>query len=81
MKIQSIDKKHLCGELYGGPQCGELLYVTREGMKIRNKELRIYHVYCTAGGRVRAICNAALWTGCSPKWCPKRQAMERGLDV
>lgn len=70
------EKTHLCGSMYSDKKCENFVYATEPDMKIGKKVLQRYYVYCTAEGRCRSMGCAASWTGCSPKWCPKRQAME-----
>lgn len=75
------EKTHLCGDLYG-EQCEHLLYVTDSVKAVsvrvngRKRDLQKYFVYCLAEGRCRSMGCAASWTGFSPKWCPKRKALE-----
>lgn len=71
-------KTHLCGSAYGSAdkRCEYLLYASNGVEQIGKKKLQQYHVYCTSEGKVRTMGCMASWTGCSPKWCPKRKAME-----
>lgn len=75
-KASTSEKTHLCGGIYGDKRCEHLLYVKESGQTHGKIVLQQYYVYCTAGGRCRSMGCAASWTGCSPKWCPKRQALE-----
>lgn len=75
-KASTSEKTHLCGGIYGDKRCEHLLYVKESGQTHGKKVLQQYYVYCTAGGRCRSMGCTASWTGCSPKWCPKRQALE-----
>lgn len=74
----NYNQTHLCGSLYGkaDAKCEHLLYVTEEGQSIGKKRLEKYYVYCLAESKVRSMGCAASWTGCSPKWCPKRKEKE-----
>ncbi len=63
---------HLCGAIRDDGKCEHLLYAEND-MAIGKKKLNRYYVYCTAENRVRSMGCAASWTGCSPKWCPKRK--------
>ena len=73
---------HLCGSLYEkhGPKCPHLLYATEKDQMYGKKKLNQYYVYCTAEGKCRSMGCAALWTGNSSKWCPKRRETESRTD-
>lgn len=68
---------HLCGSMYGDNKCEHLMYATEKGQTYGKKPLKQYYVYCTSEGKCRGMGCAALWTGNSPKWCPKRRELER----
>ena len=68
---------HLCGYYLGTAnvnRCEHLRYVANDDEMHGKKKLDRFCVYCMAEGRCRKIGNTAQWTGCSPTWCPKRQA-------
>ena len=67
---------HLCGIEAGKDRCPDLLVANKEGMKYKEKPLKIYSSYCTAGGRCRCLGNLATFTGNSPTWCPRRKELE-----
>lgn len=69
--------KHLCGSPYNAEKaCEHLLYAANDEQMAGKKKLQKYCVYCTAEGKTRTIGFMSTWTGCSPKWCPKRKELE-----
>ena len=76
VRVSGYEKTHLGGSIYSSDRCEHLLYATEKGQTHGKKALQQYFVYCTAEHRCRSMGCAASWTGCSPKWCPKRKALE-----
>ncbi len=75
---QQWDETHLCGD-YHGEHCEYL--VQAEGDTVMNgKKLDSWCPYCTSENKVRKIGNAGLWTGISPRFCPKRKALNSKED-
>lgn len=68
---------HLCGSLYdANDRCEHLLYIIQSDTIRNGRPLKQFYAYCTANGRCRSLGCAASFTGNSPTWCPKRQAMQ-----
>lgn len=70
---QQWDETHLCGD-YHGEHC-EYLVQAKGDTVMNGKKLDSWCPYCTSENKVRKIGNAGLWTGISPKFCPKRKAL------
>ena len=71
---------HLCGDYHGrNDHCEYILYADKVA-EHKGKELLPYYVYCTAEGKCRSMGCAASFTGNSPRWCPKRQALEQRAE-
>ncbi len=71
---QQWDETHLCGDYYG-EHC-EYLVQAKGDTVLNGKQLDSWCPYCTSENKVRKIGNAGMWTGISPKFCPKRKALE-----
>lgn len=70
-------RTHLCGSVYDKKNaCENLLYADKADMTAGKKPLKQYYAYCTAEGKCRSLGCVATFTGCSPKWCPKRKESE-----
>lgn len=69
------EKTHLCGD-YHHEHC-EFLIQAEENTVINGKTLDSWCPYCTSENKVRKIGSAGMWTGLSPKFCPKRKALEQ----
>lgn len=68
---------HLCGYYYGTPgidRCEHHKHVLTDNEMYGKRKLEKGCSYCMAEGRCRKLGNPCVWTGCSPTWCPKRQA-------
>lgn len=75
---QQWDKTHLCGD-YQGVHC-EYLVQAKDDTVLNGKKLDSWCPYCTSENKVRKIGSAGSWTGISPKFCPKRKALENKED-
>ena len=76
---QQWDETHLCGYYYG-EHCEYLIETTKDDSFINGKKLDKFCPYCTSENKVRKIGTGGLWTGLSPKFCPKRKALENKED-
>ena len=74
------DSTHLCGSKYFGTLCGYFLQTDSDDTVINGKKLDRWCYYCTSENKVRKIGSGGSWTGLSPKFCPKRKALERKAD-
>lgn len=71
------DKTHLCGgSVYVEGHCEYLIEPTEDTV-INGKKVEKCSIYCTSENKVRKIGTGGLWTGLSPKFCPKRRALEQ----
>ena len=75
---QQWDETHLCGN-YHGKHC-EYLIQAKNDTVLNGKKLDSWCPYCTSENKVRKIGSAGSWTGISPKFCPKRKALENKED-
>ncbi len=75
---QQWDETHLCGD-YHGEHC-EYLVEAKGDTVLCGKKLDSWCPYCTSENKVRKISNAGMWTGLSPKFCPKRKALDNKED-
>ncbi len=75
---QQWDETHLCGD-YHGDHC-EYLVQAKDDTILNGKNLDSWCPYCTSENKVRKIGSAGSWTGISPKFCPKRKALENKED-
>lgn len=75
---QQWDETHLCGN-YHGEHC-EYLVQAKDDTVLNGKKLESWCPYCTSEKKVRKIGSAGMWTGISPKFCPKRKALENKED-
>lgn len=75
---QKWEQTHLCGD-YHGKHC-KFLIQAKENTVMNGKKLDSWCPYCTSEGKVRKIGSAGLWTGISPKFCPKRKAAEQNTE-
>ena len=75
---QQWDETHLCGD-YHGDHC-EYLVQAKDDTVLNGKKLDHWCPYCTSENKVRKIGSAGSWTGISPKFCPKRKALENKED-
>lgn len=74
------EKTHLCGgSVYVEGHCEYLIEPTEDTV-INGKEVKKCNPYCTSENKVRKIGTGGLWTGLSPKFCPKRKALEQKND-
>ena len=71
-----IDNNHLCGNYTDDAHC-EFLLTSETDTVVNGKKLGVYCVYCTAENKIRKINDLSFWTGLSPKFCPKRKALEQ----
>lgn len=73
---------HLCGSYHQKEtQCEHFLYADESGMTIGKKKLQQYYAYCTAEGKCRSLGCVATFTGNSPTWCIKRQALQKSSEA
>lgn len=71
------EKTHLCGgSVYVEGHCEYLIEPTEDTV-INGKKVSKCNPYCTSENKVRKIGSGGLWTGLSPKFCPKRKALEQ----
>ncbi len=75
---QQWDETHLCGDCHG-EHC-EYLVQAKDDTILNGKKLDSWCPYCTSENKVRKIGSAGSWTGISPKFCPKRKALENKED-
>jgi len=75
---QQWDDTHLCGN-YHGEHC-EYLIEAKSDTVLDGKKLDSWCPYCTSENKVRKIGSAGMWTGLSPKFCPKRKALGNKED-
>lgn len=66
---------HLCRKL-GKKDCEYFLQTSNKETVVNGKQLDICCYYCTSENKVRKIGSGGTWTGLSPKFCPKRKALE-----
>lgn len=66
---------HLCKK-FGKDTCEYFLQTDTEKTALNGKTLDICSYYCTSENKVRKIGSGGAWTGLSPKFCPKRKALE-----
>ena len=66
---------HLCRK-FGENDCEYFLQTDNKGTVVNGKKLDICCYYCTSENKVRKIGSGGTWTGLSPKFCPKRKALE-----
>jgi len=67
-------KTHLCGSFYIEGHCEYLIEMTEDTV-INGRAVKKCNPYCTSENKVRKIGTGGLWTGLSPKFCPKRKAL------
>lgn len=73
------EKTHLCGgSVYVEGHCEYLIEPTKDAV-INGKKVTKCNPYCTSENKVRKIGTGGLWTGLSPKFCPKRKALEQNI--
>lgn len=75
---QQWEQTHLCGDFYG-EHCEFLLQANNDTI-INGKKLDSWCPYCTSENKVRKIGSAGMWTGLSPKFCPKRKEIVHGQN-
>ncbi len=75
---QQWEQTHLCGDFYG-EHC-EFLIQAKNDTIINGKKLDVWCPYCTSENKVRKIGSAGMWTGLSPKFCPKRKDTVHGQN-
>lgn len=69
------DMTHLCSR-YNDKDCEHFLQTGSKETVLNGKKLDICCYYCTSENKVRKIGSGGTWTGLSPKFCPKRKALE-----
>lgn len=67
---------HLCGSRFEDNVCEFFLETNSNGTTMNGKKLDGCCYYCTSENKVRKIGSGGLWTGLSPKYCPKRKKIE-----
>lgn len=78
---EQFKQTHLCGGFKDIPLCehfhevGNAYETVSKNEYGHMKTLRPFAYYCKACG-YKKIGSAGSWTGISPTWCPKRNAME-----
>lgn len=71
------DNTHLCGNRFDNNVCEFFLKTDSNGTTMNGKRLDRCCYYCTSENKVRKIGSGGSWTGLSPKFCPKRKALEQ----
>lgn len=71
-----IDNNHFCGNYTDDAHC-EFLLTSKKDTVVNGKKLDMYCAYCTSENKIRKINSLSFWTGLSPKFCPKRKALEK----
>lgn len=71
------DNTHLCGSKYNDTRCEFFLQTDSEDTNVNGKKLDRFCYYCTSDNKIRKIGSGGSWTGLSPKFCPKRKALEQ----
>ena len=71
------DNTHLCGSKYHNTRCEFFLETDSENTTMNGKRLDRCCYYCTSENKIRKIGSGGSWTGLSPKFCPKRKALEQ----
>lgn len=74
------DNTHLCGTKINDDYCEYFLQTGGEETVRNGKKLDKWCYYCTSENKVRKIGSGGTWTGLSPKFCPKRKALENQTD-
>lgn len=69
-----IEHNYLCGN-YHAEHC-EFLFTSEKNTVLNGKKLGVYCAYCTSENKIRKINHISLWSGISPKFCPKRKQIE-----
>lgn len=70
---------HLCGTIRGMASACQYLYATSKSEErdlITGRKLQPFTAYCTRGGKIKKLGNLSVWTGLTPKSCPRRIAWE-----
>lgn len=70
------DNTHLCGTKINSDRCEHFLETGSEEKVLHGRKLDKWCYYCTSENKVRKIGSGGTWTGLSPKFCPKRKALE-----
>lgn len=70
------DRTHLCGDRYNNNLCEYFLQTDSKDTIVNGKKLDRSCYYCTSENKIRKIGFGGSWTGLSPKFCPKRKALE-----
>ncbi|MEZ3438203.1 MAG: ParB/RepB/Spo0J family partition protein [Oscillospiraceae bacterium] len=71
------DRTHLCGDRYNNNICEFFLKTDSKDTTVNGKKLDRSCYYCTSENKIRKIGSGGSWTGLSPKFCPKRKALEQ----
>lgn len=71
------DRTHLCGDRYNNNICEFFLQTDSKDTTVNGKKLDRSCYYCTSENKIRKIGSGGSWTGLSPKFCPKRKALEQ----
>lgn len=71
------EKTHLCGNKHDDTLCEHFLQTNSDDTVINGKRLDKCCYYCTSEDKIRKIGGGGSWTGLSPKFCPKRKALEQ----
>lgn len=78
------DSTHLCRNYTDNytveAHCEYFLQTKSEDTMINGKRLNKWCYYCTSENKVRKIGSGGSWTGLSPKFCPKRKALEQNQN-
>lgn len=73
-------KTHLCGSKYDDTLCEFFLEADSNETIVNGKKLDHCCYYCTSENKIRKIGSGGSWTGLSPKFCPKRKALEQNIN-
>lgn len=81
VKVQEQwDNTHLCGNRFDNNVCEFFLQTDSQNTIVNGKKLDRSCYYCTSENKVRKIGSGGSWTGLSPKFCPRRKALEHMTD-
>lgn len=77
------DNTHLClrGNRFDNNVCEFFLKTDSKDTTVNGKKLDRSCYYCTSENKFRKIGSGGSWTGLSPKFCPKRKALENEEDI
>ena len=75
------ERTHLCRNKYDNTLCEFFLQTDSKDTTVNGKKLDRSCYYCTSENKIRKIGSGGSWTGLSPKFCPKRRALENEEDI